>query len=143
MENKKCQYEDFKINVKLMLSSFWASVMFLYIYGDYFELYVPEKVTGLLNGQNILNTPYKLLFATVVLTLPSLMIFLSLTLKSKWNRVLNISIGIFLTLFTLLVGVSSFTEWRIFYVMLSFLESVITSIIVWKAWHWPKSNYSD
>ncbi|MCO5241922.1 MAG: DUF6326 family protein [Chitinophagaceae bacterium] len=142
MESKKYQYEDFKINIKLVLSALWASVMFLYIYGDYFELYVPEKVAGLLNGQNILNTPYKLLFATIVLTLPSLMIFLSLLMKSKWNRVLNISIGIFLTLFTLFVGVSSFTEWRIFYVILSFLESIITSIIVWKAWCWPKSDYS-
>jgi hypothetical protein len=138
MESKKCQYEDFKINVKLKLLALWASVMFLYIYGDYFELYVPEKVAGLLNGQNILNTPYKLLFASTVLALPSLMIFLSLQLKPKWNRVLNISIGLFLTLFTLLVGISSFTEWKIFYVMLSFLESIITSIIVWKAWHWPK-----
>lgn len=138
MESKKCQYEDFKINVKLKLLALWASVMFLYIYGDYFELYVPEKVAGLLNGQNILNTPYKLLFASMVLALPSLMIFLSLQLKPKWNRVLNISIGLFLTLFTLLVGISSFTEWKIFYVMLSFLESIITSIIVWKAWHWPK-----
>ena len=138
MERKKLRYEDFKINVKLVLSALWASVMFLYIYGDYFELYVPEKVAALLNGQNILNTPYKLLFATIILTLPSLMIFLSLLMKPKWNKVLNISIGIFLTLFTLLVGVSSFTEWRIFYVMLSFLESIITSIIVWKAWHWPK-----
>lgn len=138
MESKKCQYEDFKINVKLKLLALWASVMFLYIYGDYFELYVPEKVAGLLNGQNILNTPYKLLFASTVLALPSLMIFLSLQLKPKWNRVLNISIGLFLTLFTLLVGISSFIEWKIFYVMLSFLESIITSIIVWKAWHWPK-----
>lgn len=138
MESKKRQYEDFKINVKLKLSALWASVMFLYIYGDYFELYVPEKVIDLLNGRNVLNTPYKLLFATIVLTLPSLMIFLSLTMKPKWNRVLNISIGLFLTLFTLLVGVSSFTEWRMFYVMLAFLESIITSIIVWKAWHWPK-----
>ncbi|MCC6447730.1 MAG: hypothetical protein IT215_03505 [Chitinophagaceae bacterium] len=126
-----------------MLSALWASVMFLYIYGDYFELYVPEKVAGLLNGQNILNTPYKLLFATIVLTLPSLMIFLSLLLKPKWNRVLNISIGVFLTIFTLLVGFSSFSEWRIFYVMLSFLESIITSIIVWKAWHWPKDKVSS
>lgn len=140
---KKLQYEDFKINVKLMLSALWASVMFLYIYGDYFELYVPEKVAGLLNGQNILNTPYKLLFATIVLTLPSLMIFLSLLMKPKWNRVLNISIGVFLTIFTLLVGFSSFSEWRIFYVMLSFLESIITSIIVWKAWHWPKDKVSS
>ncbi|MFZ2782857.1 MAG: DUF6326 family protein [Sediminibacterium sp.] len=142
MESKKWQFEDFKINVKLVLSALWASVMFLYIYGDYFELYVPQKVEGLLNGQNLLNTPYKLLFATIVLAIPSLMIFLSLILKPKWNRVLNISIGVFLTLFTLLVGASSFTEWRIFYVMLALLESIITSIIVWKAWHWPKINYS-
>lgn len=131
--------EDFTINLKLMLSALWASVMFLYIYGDYFELYVPEKVEGLLKGQNMLNTPYKLLFATICLALPSLMIFLSLVMKPKWNRGLNISIGLFLTLFTLLVGASSFTEWRIFYVMLAFLESIITSIIVWKAWHWPKN----
>ena len=138
MESKKRQYEDFKINVKLKLSALWTSVMFLYIYGDYFELYVPEKVADLLNGQNILNTPYKLLFASMVLALPSLMIFLSLPLKPKWNRILNISIGVFLTLFTLLVGISSFTEWKMFYVLLSFLESIITSIIVWKAWYWPK-----
>jgi len=139
MKSKKYQYEDFKINVKLVLSALWSSVMFLYIYGDYFELYVPEKVEGLLNGQNILNTPYRLLFATIVLTLPSLMIFLSLTMKPKWNRGLNISIGVFLTLFTLFAGVSSFTEWRIFYVMLSFLESILTSIVVWKAWYWPEN----
>lgn len=63
------QYQDSEINVKPMLSALWASVMFLYIYGDYFELYVPGKIEGLLNGQNILNTPYKLLFATIILTL--------------------------------------------------------------------------
>lgn len=139
MESKKCQYEDFNINVKLKLLALWTSVMFLYIYGDYFELYVPGKAEGLLNGQNLLNTPYKLLFATVVLTLPALMIFLSLMVKPKWNRGLNISIGALLTLFTLLVGISSFTGWRMFYVMLSFLESVITGIIVQTAWHWPKN----
>jgi hypothetical protein len=32
--------------------------MFLYIYGDYFELYVPGKVEGLISGENLLNTPY-------------------------------------------------------------------------------------
>lgn len=142
MENNKLQLEDLKINVKLVLSALWASVMFLYIYGDYFELYVPQKVEGLLHGQNLLNTPYKLLFATIILTAPSLMIFISLMLKPKWNRALNIFIGVLLTLFTLLVGSLSFTEWKIFYVMLSFFESIITSIIVWKAWHWPKLNYS-
>ncbi len=138
MERKEIRYEDYKINVKLLLSALWTSVMFLYIYGDYFELYVPGKAEGLLNGQNILNTPYKLLFATIILTLPSLMIFLSLIMKPKWNRVLNIMVGVILTLFTLLVGISSFSEWRIFYVMLSFLEAILTAIIVWKSWHWPR-----
>jgi multisubunit Na+/H+ antiporter MnhF subunit len=138
MKYKEMRYEEYKINVKLVLSGLWASVMFLYIYGDYFELYVPGKTQGLLNGQNLLNTPYKLLSATIILTLPSLMIFLSLIMKPKWNRILNISIAALLTLFTLLVGASSLSEWRIFYVMLAFLESILTAIIVWKAWHWPR-----
>ncbi len=138
MEHKEMQLEDYKINIKLKLSALWASVMFLYIYGDYFELYVPGKTEGLLSGQNLLNTPYKLLLATILLAIPSLMIFLSIIMRSKWNRALNISIAAFLTVFTLLVGLLSFSEWKIFYVMLSFSETVITSIIVWKAWHWPK-----
>ena len=137
METEKLKYEDFKINVKLKLSALWASVMFLYVYGDYFELYVPGKTEGLLNGQNILNSPYRLAGAAFVLALPSMMIFISLILKPLWNRVLNISIAVFLTLFTLLVGFSSFTEWRMFYVMLSFLESGVTTYIAWKAWRWP------
>ena len=132
--------EDYKINTKLVLSALWTSVMFLYIYGDYFELYVPEKTAGLLSGRNMLNTPYKLLAATVILALPALMIFLSLVMKPRWNKLINMSIASFLTLFTLLVGASSISEWRIFYVMLSLLESILTSIIVWKAWHWPKAE---
>ena len=59
-------------------------------------------------------------------------------LKPKINRILNISIAGFLAVFTFMVGVSSISEWRIFYVMLAFLESIITLIIVWKAWNWKK-----
>ena len=138
MKTKKSEFEDFKINLKVLLSGLWTSVMFLYIYGDYFELYVPRKVEGLISGKNLLNTPYKLLYATILLTVPSLMIFLSLILKPKINRILNISIAGFLALFTLLIGISSISEWRIFYVMLAFLESILTSVIVWKAWTWKR-----
>lgn len=141
MDNKRPEYKykDFQVNVKLILSALWSSVMFLYIYGDYFELYVPGKIEGLLSGQNMLNTPYKVFLATIMLTVPSLMISLSLMMKVKWNRILNITVGVFLTLFTLLIGLSSCSEWRLFYVMLSFLESTLTTIIVWKAWHWTKN----
>lgn len=130
--------EEFKINVRIQLSALWTTVMFCYIYGDYFELYVPKKTEGLLNGQNMLDSPMKLFAATIILTIPALMIFLSLVLRPKLSKYLNIAVGIFFTLFTLLVGISSMSEWRAFYVFLSFLESILTIIIIQKAWAWPK-----
>ena len=130
--------EEFKINIRLKLSALWIAVMFCYIYGDYFELYVPGKVVELLNGQNMIDSPMKLFLITVILTIPSLMIFLSLMLKPGLTKWLNIGVGIFFTLFTLLVGIASISQWRVFYVFLSFLESIITLIIVWQAWNWGK-----
>jgi len=135
------QLEDFKVNIRLKLSALWTAVMFCYIYGDYFELYVPRKVEGLLNGQNMLDSPMKLFMATFILTLPALLIFLSLMLSPKLTKWLNIGVGLFFTLFTLLVGISSMSEWRLFYVFLSFLESGITLIIVWQAWKWEKISH--
>ena len=97
------QLEDYKVNIRLKLSALWTGVMFCYIYGDYFELYVPKKVAGLLDGQNMLDTPMKLFTATFILTIPALMIFLSLILSPKLTKWLNIGIGIFFTIFTFLV----------------------------------------
>lgn len=130
--------EDYKINIRVKLAALWTTVMFCYIYGDYFELYVPKKVEELFKGENMLDSPMKLFITTIVLTIPALLIFLSLVLKPKLAKWLNIAVGIFFTLFTLLVGISSMTAWRTFYVFLSFLESILTLIIVINAWTWPK-----
>ncbi|MCU0400781.1 MAG: DUF6326 family protein [Algoriphagus sp.] len=132
--------EDFKVNIRLKLAALWTAIMFCYIYGDYFELYVPGKVNDLLSGQNNLDSPLKLFTATILLTLPSLMIFLSLVLSPRLTKWLNIGIGLFFTLFTLLVGISSISEWRIFYVFLSFIESCLTLIVAIMAWNWPKEK---
>lgn len=138
MSNKKQKLQDFKVNVRLILSAMWTSIMFCYIYGDYFELYVPKKVEGLLNGQNMLDSPMKLFITTFILTVPGLMIFLSLILNAKVTKWANIAVGLFFTIFTLLVGISSISEWRAFYVFLSFLESILTAVVVYTAWHWPR-----
>ena len=138
MTYKKQQLEDYKINIRIILSALWTTIMFCYIYGDYFELYVPKKIDDLLSGQNNLDSPLKLFTATIVLTIPALMIFLSLVLKPALTTWLNMGVGLFFTLFTLLVGISSISEWRIFYVFLSFLESILTAIVVFKAWYWTK-----
>lgn len=136
--------EDYKINVRIKLAALWTSVMFLYLYGDYFELYVPHKVEGLISGSNMLNSPFKLMLATFILSVPALMVFLSLVLKPGLARWLNIGVGVFFTLFTFLVGLASLSEWRAFYVYLAFLESFLTAALAWIAWTWPKSRvYND
>ena len=112
--------------------------MFCYIYGDYFELYVPGKVAGLLNGQNLLDTPWKLLAATVLLVVPALMISLSVFLKPAVARPLHIVVGAFFTLLMLFIAATSWSEWRMFYVLLAFIESILTAVIVWQALRWPK-----
>jgi hypothetical protein len=132
------QLEEFTVNTRLKLSALWIAIMFCYIYGDYFELYVPGKVNDLLTGENNLDSPSKLFTASLVLTIPSLMIFLTLVLKPKVAKWMNIGVGLFFTLFTLLVGISSITVWKIFYVFFSFLESILTFTVALMAWKWPK-----
>jgi hypothetical protein len=82
----KNNLEDFKVNTRIKLSALWTGVVFCYIYGGYFELYVPKKVESLMNGQNNLDTPIKLFIATPALTIPALLIFLSLMLSPKLTK---------------------------------------------------------
>ncbi|WP_223607173.1 DUF6326 family protein [Chryseobacterium sp. OSA05B] len=136
--NNSTPFEDVKINVKVILSGLWAAVTLCYLYGDYFELYVPDKAKGLVEGTNLLNTPLKLFMAAVLLSLPAIMVFLSLILKPGINRTLNIVLGIFFTAVMLLIAVTSLSVWRAFYVFLALLESLITMLIVWHAWKWKR-----
>jgi hypothetical protein len=134
--NKK-QLQNFEVNIKVKLAALWTSVTLCYLYGDYFELYVPQKAASLLSGNNLLNSPKKLLFAAILLAIPATMVFLSILLKPKFNRILNMITGAFFSIIMILIGISSFEAWKAFYVFYAFLESVITIIIIWTAFKWP------
>lgn len=129
---------DAKVNIRLKLSALWTAVMFCYIYGDYFELYVPGKIESLTTSKNTMDTPFKLFVVSFILAIPALMIFLSLMLRPIITKNLNIGVGLFFSLFTFLVGISSISEWRMFYVFLAMLETLITVIIVFQAWNWER-----
>lgn len=132
--------ENPKVNIKIKLASLWASATFCYLYGDYFELYTPNKVNSLISGENIMDSPTKLLIASIILAIPSVMVALSIFLKPKINRILNIIFGILFTIMMIFIGIMSTNEWYLFYVFLAFLESIITALIVWYAWKWPKEK---
>ena len=133
-------FEDFKINIKIKLSALWVSVMFCYIYGDYFSLYVPKQIERFMNGDTLLTSPIKLFAASLLMAIPALMVFLSISLKPKISRWLNIIFGIIYTAVMLLIAITSIAPWWTFSVFLSIVEIVITSSIVWYAWKWPKQT---
>ena len=137
---KKVVLEDLKINIKIKLAFLWASVTFLYLYGDYFELYIPEKTAGLIDGNNLLNSPVKLFLASLLLAIPALMVCFSILAKPRLNKLLNILVGLFFTAIMLLIAITSISEWRAFYVFYALLESALTFVIVWTAFKWPKQT---
>ncbi len=132
--------ENQKVNIKIKLAALWASATFCYLYGDYFQLYTPDKVNSLITGENNLDSPIKLLIASIILVIPSVMVAASIILKPKINRILNIIFGTLFTLMMVFIGINSMTEWYSFYVFMAFSESIITFLIVWYAWKWPKEK---
>ncbi|AJW62216.1 hypothetical protein VO54_00730 [Elizabethkingia miricola] len=136
----KTNLEDSKIDVKIKLAALWTSVTLCYLYGDYFELYIPGKVKELIDGHNLLNNPQKLFGASLLLAIPAVMVGLSVILKPKLNRLFNLIFGTLFTLIMLLIAITSLDSWRMFYVFLALTESAITILIVLYAWKWPKQK---
>jgi len=130
--------EDIKINVKIKLALFWVALMFFYLYNDLFSFFKPGTVEELVGGslEGIVFTQELLFGAALLMALPSIMIFLSLTLKAKLNRMVNIIVGIFHMV--VLVGTMLVPgDLWVFYATYMVFEAVFIVLIVWHAWKWP------
>lgn len=130
--------DDLKVHVKLKLSALWAAVMFCYIYGDYFGLYVPGQLKGMLEGHGPIGPTSQgsLVITSLLLAVPGIMVFLSVVLPPRLNRWLNILLGVFYTLVVLVTIPGSWT----FYIVLSILEMALTAMVVGYAWRWPRQS---
>lgn len=130
--------EDPKINIKIKLAGLWASVMFIFIYVDYFGLYIPGFMQKVIEGEvghtGLEINQIFLLLVILLMIIPSLMIFLSLVLKAKVNRLANIIAGIFKIV---IVAGAMIGETWIYYLAGSIVELVLLGLIVWYAWKWP------
>lgn len=133
------ELEDAKLNVKLKLAALWTSFMFLYIYVDYFHLYMPGSVKDILAGKMYVFdiTPVALLIGLVSVTIPALMIFLSAALPAKVNRWANIVISVVYIPYTLF-NLAGETWIHMFFGAAT--EVVLLLLIIWYAWNWPEQK---
>jgi hypothetical protein len=137
--NKTAEKEDVKINVKMQLSALWVALMLIYIYADILSLFklgaIEKMVEGFMGPFPV--TQGSLLSASILMMIPAVMVFLSLTLKSKVNRWVNIIIGVLYTFVNIgnLIG-----ETWAFYIFFGVVEIVLTILIIGFAWKWRTSE---
>ncbi len=129
--------EEIKVSLKVKLASLWTSLMFLIIYIDYFHLYMPSMIDDIQKGKVFVFeiTQGFLVAGLTMVSIPALMIFLSIVLPAKANRWTNIIIAAINIPFMLfnLVGLA----W-IHMMFGAFVEVIILSIIIRYAWNWPR-----
>ena len=84
-----------KVNVKIILAALWIAVMFIYVYADIKTLFqpeIPEQIISGIIGGMIINQSF-LFAAAVLMSVPPIMIILSLILKPSINRWVNIIVS--------------------------------------------------
>ena len=130
--------DDFKVHTKIKLAALWASVMFCYIYADYFGLFSPGHLMTM--NQGLIpplgrSTNGVMIFVSAMMAVPSLMIFLSIALPAWPNRVLNILFG------GLYTAIISLTMWSgAHFIFYGLIEIALTLLVIFYAWRWPRSN---
>lgn len=133
----KNDLRDPKINVRLKLAALWTSFMFLYIYIDYFHLYMPGALKDMLAGRVfVFNVSHGFLIAALIsVTIPALMISLSVVLPAQMVRCTNIiaaAIYIPYSLFNL-----AGQAW-IHMFLGAVVEVALLCMIIRYAWQWPR-----
>ena len=104
--------------------------MLTYLLGDVLRIFAGDFTPGELEGKKMTQ---KMLFGmAIVMLLPIVMVFLSLTLQYSVNRWVNIIVAIFWLGFNLisLRGYSSVDKF------LLFVSMGLNVLTVWYAWNW-------
>ncbi len=126
------------VNVRIKLSALWTSMLFVFAYVDLFSLYRPDfradveagEVGGFTVNQSFL------LGTTAYVVIPSLMVFLSLVLRPRVDRIANIALGV---VYALTVIAGAIGEWN-YYILGSAVEVMLLAAIVCYAWTWPTEH---
>jgi len=118
-------------DVQIKLSAIWAALMLTYLLGDVLRIFSGDFKAGEIGGMEISKNMY--LGMAVLMVIPIVMVFLSLTLKQPVNRWANIIVAAFFFIFNL-IGLPTYpSAYDKFLIVVGLAFNVLT---VWYAWRW-------
>ena len=139
----KDSFSNVAIDIKIKLSALWITIMFLFVYADLKTIYQTGTVDAIIKGEIIgmKIDQFFLLTSAILMSLPAIMIVLSVILKPKLNRIANIACGF---LFIIVNTGTYFLPGKVwsYYIYFTFLEYLILAMILIFAWKWPKEKDS-
>jgi len=119
-------------DVQIKLAFMWGAVTLVYLYGDILRYVAGDMPAGEIMGTKV--TPLMMFGISVLMSLPIIMIVLTLTLDQNINRWANIIMAAFWLLFNVMDLRSYLTRPYDFYLIA--VSLVFNGIIIWWAWNW-------
>jgi hypothetical protein len=140
--NTRNLLDDPPVPVRVKIAAAWTSFMFLYIYVDFFNLYKPGVVDGILNGLvwrfDVSSTLLTMMLASV--GIPALMVVLSMTLPARVNRAANLVVASLYIPYSVFNAAGATWEWAFFYGISIGIEVLLLVFILRSAWTWPRTT---
>lgn len=138
--NAPTVWEGSRIPVQAKLAALWASVMFVYVYVDVLGFYKPGVVDDIMAGT---VGPFAIsqtwaVGALVLMVVPSLMVFASLALPARANRLTNIVVASLYALVS--VGNAVGESWLLYFSLAAAVEVVVLALVIRYAWTWPRTT---
>jgi hypothetical protein len=121
------------IDVRIILSALWVALMFLYQQGDVQRIYSGDYKPGEIDLGGVMSPETLWMISAITMTIPVVMIILSLTLPHNANRWANIIVGILFFLYTL-NGVRMYPGAYDRFLLI--VSLVVNALTVWYAWKW-------
>ena len=123
------------VDVRIILSALWVALMFVFQQGDMLRIYSGDYKAGEVLFGKAMSPEMLWMISAITMTIPVVMIILSLTLKYPVNRWANIIVAIFWILYNLmgLLGRSYSSAYDNFLLVVALVINVLT---VWYAWKW-------
>jgi len=119
------------LDVRITLSGLWVALMLTYLLGDVLRIFSGDFKAGEIGGKQISQRMW--LGIAMLMVIPIVMVFLSMTLNYPLNRWVNIIVATFFFVFNL-IGLPTYpSAYDKFLIVVGLVFNILT---VWTAWKW-------